>query len=444
MQTMINDIFDNIDNRQVYRVKPVEGKISGTVCVPGSKSMTNRALLMAAIAKGKSVLEGVLFSDDSRHFLDCLITLGFEVTVDEKAKIVTIIGTGGDIPVKQCCIDVGSAGTAARFLTAFTAFSDGKYTINCSEQMKKRPMKPLFDSLVSMGAKVEYIEKDGYLPAIIEGNNRICSDTNMDISESTQFLSALLMVAPLTANGLRIRITSERKDGAYIRITREMMEKFGAVVKFDGESYYCEGKQDVEVGHYIIEPDVSAACYFYSMAAITGGTIKVRNVTSSSMQGDLKYIYALKKIGCIITEESDGIVVTGPKDGIYDGIDIDMKDYSDQTMTMAVVLAMANTESVIRNVGHIRLQECDRMNAIVTELNKVGIYAAEDGDDIIINPKGCNIKHAIIETYEDHRVAMAFTLLGLRNDGIIIDNPLCCKKTFEEYYFVLEKLLKNI
>lgn len=431
----------NNTNQKIYQCRKQNKSISGVVKVPGSKSMTNRALLLAALSKKDSKLSGVLFSDDSRHFLKCLEQLGFDLQIDEENKTVNMQGTGGNIPNKTGTINVGSAGTAARFLTALLALSDGEYVIECSNQMKKRPMKPLFDALTKMGASFVFLEEEGFLPVKVIGNGGTCQDVTMDISKSTQFLSALLMVAPLTKNGLKIKITSEKKDGAYIRITRKMMEQFGAKVDFDGEIYEVSGGQEVVVGDYYIEPDVSAACYFYAIAALLGGSITVKNVFYSSMQGDMKFIEVLKMLGCKVVETPEGINVTGPKDGIYRGIDINMNDFSDQTMTMAVLAAYATTPTIIRNVGHIRLQECNRMAAIVNELNRVGITCEEEGDNLLISPGKVN--PAIIKTYEDHRVAMAFSLLGLKSDGIIIDNPDCCKKTFEEYFEVLDDLLEK-
>lgn len=429
----------NNTNNKIYRCRKQNKPISGIVKVPGSKSMTNRALLLATLSKKDSKLSGVLFSDDSRHFLMCLEQLGFRLQIDELNKTVTMQGTGGNIPNKTGSINVGSAGTAARFLTALLALSDGEYIIDCSEQMKKRPMKPLFDALTEMGASFTFLEEEGFLPARVIGNGGTCTDVTMDISKSTQFLSALLMVVPLTKNGLRIKITSEKKDGAYIRITRKMMEQFGAKVDFDGEVYEVLGDQEVVVGDYYIEPDVSAACYFYAIAALLGGSITVKNVLNSSMQGDMKFLGALKQLGCKVEETEVGITVSGPNGGVYEGIDIDMNDFSDQSLTMAALAAYATTPTVIRNVGHTRLQECNRMAAIVNELNRVGVNCIEEGDDLRITPG--EIKPAIIETYEDHRVAMAFSLLGLKSEGIIINNPDCCKKTFEEYFEVLDELL---
>jgi 3-phosphoshikimate 1-carboxyvinyltransferase len=430
------DVINNI-----YNVKPVDGAINGTVVVPGSKSMTNRALLLAALSEHKSRLRGVLFSDDSRHFLDCLIALGFDLIINEEEKIVDITGCGGSIPLKKATIDVGSAGTAARFITAMLALSDGEYVINCSQQMEKRPMAELFKVLSEMGAKFEYLKQEGHLPVRVKGNNGKCTEINMDISKSTQFLSAMLMVTPVTKSGIVITITSRKKTGAYINITMDMLKSFGVNVEFDGEKYYVKGNQNIEIGDYYIEPDVSAACYFYAIAALTGGSITVENVFRNSSQGDIKFIYMLEQMGCVVEEGEKGITVTGNPNGEFNGIDINMNDFSDQALTLAAIAPFAKTSTVIRNVGHIRGQECDRINAIVCELNRCGIDCKAEGDDIYIETG--DVKAAYIETYQDHRVAMAFTLMGLKAKGIVIKNPMCCRKTFENYYEVLEKLLED-
>lgn len=424
---------------ETYKVKTVDKPLSGTVVVPGSKSMTNRALLLAALSEEESILQGVLFSDDSRHFLDCLVTLGYKLDINETEKTVKLQGCGRNIPNKFAKINVGSAGTAARFITAMLALSDGEYEIGCSEQMEKRPMEELFKALTDMGAQFTYLKEEGHLPVRVKGNGGICKDINMDISKSTQFLSAMLMVTPVTDSGICIRITSEKKEGSYIHITMKMLQSFGVDVKFDGECYTVPGKQKLQIGTYYIEPDVSAACYFYGMAALTGGKVIVKNVHSDSMQGDLKFLSVLEKMGCEKTEEQDGIAIQGPKDGKLKGVDINMNDFSDQALTLAALAPFADSETVIRNIGHIRGQECNRMAAIVNELKKCGIGCWEDGDDIHIEPG--EIAPAVIETYEDHRVAMAFTLLGLKANGIVISNPMCCKKTFETYYKVLEQFI---
>ncbi len=344
--------------KEQYEVKRLDRPVDWTVDVPGSKSMTNRALLMAALSDGEVKLEGVLFSDDSRHFLESLVSLGFMVDINESEKAVTVLGCGGNIPKKQAVINVGSAGTAARFLTAMLGFSDGEYTIEASEQMKKRPMQELFSLLTGVGANITYLETEGHLPVKIcgrrnpkAGADQSKADGNplqlsLDISKSTQFLSALLLISPMIPQGLDIHITSEKTDGSYIRITRKMLADAGVEVKYGGKNYRIDPKAVYQKKHYQIEPDVSAACYFYA--------------------------------------------------------------------------------------------ECDRLHAMSEELTKRGITCTEEPDAITIKP---GIPSAgIVSTYEDHRVAMSFALLGLKVDGIVIDNPSCCSKTFENYFDLLDQL----
>ena len=322
------------------------------------------------------------------------------------------------------------------------ALSDGEYIINASEQMKKRPMLPLFEALTAMGAEFTFIEKNGHLPVKVKGaafNGAVpASEVDIDISESTQFLSALLMVAPMLENGLKINITSKKTEGSYIKITTKMMHQFGCDTLHDGSVYEIPAGQTYMAETYLIEPDVSAACYFYAAAALTGGHVLVKNVHSTSMQGDMKFLDVLKQMGCVIREEREGIYVTGPENGQYSGVDVDMNDFSDQTMTLAAIAPFANTPTYIKNIGHIRLQESDRIHAIVTELTRVGIKVEEEQDAIRIHP---GTPHAaLIQTYDDHRMAMAFALIGLKCEGIVIDNCECCGKTFENYFSVLDSL----
>lgn len=425
-----------------YHVKRMSKPVDAVVSVPGSKSITNRALLMAALSGGACRLDGVLFSDDSRHFLSCLTKLGFAVTVNEAERTVILQGQGGKIPKDQGEIHVGSAGTAARFLTAMLALSSGVYTIEASEQMKKRPMRPLFEALTEMGADFTFLEKEGFLPVRVQGaafaGARPARSVAIDISSSTQFLSALMMTAPMLLNGLSIQITSDKTDGAYVRITSKMMRQFGCCVQYTGRTYEIPGNQQYQPGTYLIEPDVSAACYFYAAAALTGGSVLVRNVRDDSMQGDLKFLAVLKQMGCTVAQEPEGIRVRGPLGAVYNGIDVDMNDFSDQAMTLAALAPFAQTPTYIYNIGHIRHQESDRIHAIVTELRRLGVRVAEEPDAVRIYPS--RVQPGVISTYEDHRIAMAFALLGLRCDGIVIDNWECCNKTFENYFEVLASL----
>jgi len=234
---------------------------------------------------------------------------------------------------------------------------------------------------------------------------------------------------------------SEKKDGSYIRITKKMMEQFGVECTFDGDSYHIKKGQNYQREIYEIEPDVSAACYFYAMAALTGGRTVVKNVHKDSMQGDLRFLEVLEKLGCHVTDTEAGIEVTGTNDGHYPGITVDMNDFSDQTMTLAALAPFADSPTTIRNIGHIRLQESDRLSAIAKELTKMGIQVEEGEDFLVIYPG--KPQPSLVSTYEDHRMAMAFSLIGLRSEGIVIDNPLCCKKTFEDYFILLDRIIKD-
>lgn len=455
----------------IYEVKKAVHPIEACVTVPGSKSVTNRALFMAAMAKGHSVLEGALFSDDSRHFIGSLKSLGYNIVVDETDKRVELDGQGGDIPNKTGSIDVGSAGTAARFLTAMLALSDGEYTINATRQMQARPMDALFDALTQMGAHFEYLGERGHLPVKVRGRRFGISAegqdagentketmkekgqekpagrvvTSVDISRSTQFLSALMMAGVLVPEGLDIRITSQKTDGAYIRITAAMMKDFGCEVVYDGHDYHVAAGQRYNAGSYHIEPDISAACYFWAAAAVTGGKVTVAGSSHGMMQGDMKFLEVLEKMGCKALQTDAGIEVEAPEDGILRAVDVDMNDFSDQTMTLAAIAPFARGTTRIHNIGHIRLQESDRIEAVLTNLCAMGI---ECGTFEERGKEGIYICHgepqpAHIKTFDDHRMAMAFSVTGLAADGIVIENPMCCKKTFENFFEVLEECEKG-
>ena len=426
-----------------YKVKKLNHPINLEIAVPGSKSITNRALFLAALGNGAVHLKGVLFSADSRYFLSSLKSLGFSVEIREEEKEVIVGGCGGVIPKKEAEIYVGSAGTAARFLTAMLALSEGVYTIQASEQMKRRPMRPLFEALEQSGAEFTYLEKEGFLPVRVRGKRGGFKEASLDISRSTQFLSALLMMAPVLGEDFTIHITSEKKDGSYIRITRKLMEQFGVECNFDGDSYHIKKGQQYQREVYEIEPDVSAACYFYAMAAINGGVAKAAHVHFDSSQGDVRFLRVLEKMGCTVTDEPDGICLRGPEDGILHGVDVVMSDFSDQTMTLAATAVFAKGDTTIHGVAHIRRQESNRMQAIVNELTRLGISCEETEDGLIIHPKTpkCSDENpVVIQTYEDHRMAMAFAVIGTKVPGIRINDPYCCRKTFENYFEWLTKL----
>lgn len=418
-----------------YRVEKITKQVAGRVEVPGSKSITNRALFLAAMANGKSVLRNVLFSDDSRSFLECLEKLGYSLDINEQAKIVQI---EGGIPCKEAAINVRSAGTSARFLTALLAFSSGEYEVHASRQMCKRPMKPLCEALETLGCGIAYQGEEYFLPFRISGTH--CKGGNIELfaEQSSQFLSALLMTGHLCENGLNIKHVGKEIAKPYIDMTIKMINQFGGKVQKSGQTYFAAPSDPYKAMDYLVEPDVSGASYFFAIAVLLGGEILVENVHLDSLQGDIQFLDVLKKLGAEVEDRAEGILVKGPEDGCYNGIEVDLNHCSDQTMTLAVLAIFAKTPTIIHGINHIRLQESDRIHAIKSELKKLGIECKDIEDGIIIYP-GVP-KPAVIDTYEDHRMAMAFSLVGLKVDGIIIDNPKCVEKTFENFFETLENI----
>jgi 3-phosphoshikimate 1-carboxyvinyltransferase len=429
-----------------YKMKPFAKRPELHVRVPGSKSITNRALLLAALATGKSVLKSVLFSDDSRVFMDALKTLGYEVDMDEEKEEVSIVGHGCHIPKENASVYVGSAGTAARFLTAMLALSGGRYEVSSSEQMKARPMRPLMKALEQLGAVFEFQEEPYSFPFTICGKRELpCEErreVDLNIDASSQFLSALLLNSIFMEDGFLVRLTGKRDAKAYVKISMKMMAEFGCRMEQESENVYrlLPGQQ-YRAREYQIEPDVSAACYFYAMAAIHGGTAVVDHVRFDSMQGDIQFLKVLERMGCSLKETEEGICLKGPSQ--LHGLEVKMSDFSDQTMTLAAVAVFADTPTKITGVGHIRRQESNRLHAITMELQRLAIRCEEEEDGITIYPGKVSADEnhpVVIQTYEDHRMAMSFALIGTKIPGIIIDNPLCCRKTFENYFDVLTNL----
>lgn len=432
----IKSIFKKINNDHIIKVK-----------VPGSKSITNRALLIAALAKGESRLRGALFSNDAKNMIGCLNTLGIKIDVNEENELITVQGCGGMLPVKNASINVGSAGTAARFITAMLAFSSGVYHLDASEQMKKRPMKPLLDALTSLGVVISYDEKEGHFPFTLDSREVKGGKISLSTAISSQFLSAVIMAGFLLENGLRVDITGGRESLPYVDMTVKVMESFGAKVDTVNEngltSYILKEGNSYEAREYNIEPDVSAACYFYAMAEILGCKAQVERVHLDSIQGDIEFVKLLTKMGATLSEEKDGIMLQGAENGGYEGLEANLNSFSDQSLTLAAVAAFAKSPVKITGIAHIRLQESDRLLAIKTELERLGIKTKMGEGEITIFPALMDSSETEIETYEDHRVAMAFALIGLRREGVVIKNPDCSAKTFKNYFKILERIVSE-
>lgn len=422
------------------------------VSVPGSKSITNRALLIAALAGGVSLLRGAMLSGDSRVFIDCLRKLGITVgevpTNDANSQSddltgnvnLQITGCGGRFP-EQADLNVGSAGTAARFLTAALGVSNGTYTLDSSDQMRRRPMAPLLNSLKELGCDISYADVPEHFPFTLTSSGFGKSKISIDISDSSQFLSALLISSVLADQDVTIDVIGSH-GMSYVDMTCAMMSDFGVCVYAPEGSYTIHSGQNYKAMTYDIEPDASAAAYFYALAPILGIRIGVKGLHNCSIQGDMMFVRALCDMGCSGDVSDEGIYLEPPENGVIHGIDIDMSAFSDQAITLACIAVYADSPTTIRGIGHIRKQESDRLKGIAMELGRMGVRTEMTADSITIYPSEPH--PATIQTYNDHRMAMGFTLIGLRSPGIVIDDPGCCAKTFENFYPVLENLIHEI
>lgn len=428
---------------QTYHVKKLEGTSPLLIKeVPGSKSITNRALLLAALGTGKCTLDGILFSDDSRVFLKALEDLGIPILIREQERQAEVTGMGR-IPNQKAEVYVGSAGTAARFLTVMLAVLGGHYVMRSSDQMKKRPMSELLDALKSLGVSIRCLEEEGHFPFLLDSDGISGGEISIDTTASSQFASALMLSACAVKGSFRIRLTGSRTSGSYIRITERMLREFGVIYERVGDEI-CFAPQEFQgLSTYTVEPDASAACYFWAMGAILGRRVTVQNLHMDSMQGDIRLVSLLQDMGCETEDLLEGLSVTGPADGVLKGVSVNMKDFSDQAMTVAAIAPFADDTVHLTDIGHIRLQESDRMLAICQELNRMGIQCEfdQEGTGLVITPG--RIQSATIQTYEDHRMAMAFTIPGLRTGNLEISDPLCCRKTFENFFDVIDALCRD-
>lgn len=398
--------------------------------VPASKSILNRAFLLAALSEGDIFLRFGDLSKDTRTFLSCLSALG--VPVKEETGGMTI----GKLKRTSGEIDVGSAGTAARFLTVALAFLGGDYRITSSEQMKKRPME-VIPLLRELGVEIVCEEGKDSFPFHMRSDgikkNAACVSTD----KSSQYASAILMAAGFSGAPFTLTLTGSRTDGSYIGITLNMLEKFGIPFQRKGNEITVF-PQKTPPKEYEVEPDLSGACYFYALSLLHSAKVLVKGVHADTLQGDFRFLKLLEEKGVRLSDQEEGILADGSNIKSFDGFDVVMTDFSDQTMTVAALAPFATSPSVLRGVGHIRFQECDRMQAICENLTALGIGARHDGENIFISPD--RLRPAAIRTHDDHRVAMSFALVGTKYDGVRIENPDCCKKTFENFFAILNSV----
>ena len=418
-------------------IKPIHHPLTATVRVPGSKSLTNRALLIAALADGTTRITNALFSDDSRYFADALRVLGFEVQLDETKLEMTVTGLGGRIPSEKAELFIGNSGTAARFLTAFLTLGNGKYLLDGEPRMRERPIGGLASSLTQLGARLE--TTNNCPPVKIIANGLRGGKTTVAGDVSSQFLSALLMVAPYAQQPTEIVLSTELNSKPYVDMTRAIMRDFGIGIEGQGYKHFkiCPSFFS-PLSSYSIESDASAASYFFAAPAICGGTVKVENISRNSKQGDIAFLDVLQQMGCQVLEGDNFIRVERTSPDLR-GVDIDMRDIPDTAQTLAVVAPFASSPTRIRGITSARVKETDRVHATCIELTRLGVRVEEHEDGMTIYPCS-NIQPATIRTYNDHRMAMGFSLIGLRVLGVEIENPVCVSKTFPNYFDELDKL----
>ena len=426
----------------------------GEITLPGSKSISNRVLLLAALsAKGQTTrVRDVLDSDDTRVMLSALNTLGVSVTqVAHHANDYDVVGTGGDFTNKDADLFMGNAGTAIRPLTAVLALQNGTYHLHGVPRMHERPIGDLLDALTQIGVQVEYTGNAGYPPFTLSPAQLAEGDVSLSIkgNVSSQFLTAVLMAAPLlsrqTQRKVTIHVIGELISKPYIEITLNLMARFGVDVVRDGWSSFtiAAGSQYQSPKEIFVEGDASSASYFIALGAIGGGPMKIHGVGLSSIQGDVKFADAMQMMGANVMMGANWIEVRGVDEGGLHGIELDCNHIPDAAMTLATAALFATGTTRLTNIASWRVKETDRLSAMATELRKVGATVVEGEDFIEITPpENDGWRHAAIDTYDDHRMAMCFSLVALSKVGVTINEPECVGKTFPTYFEVLQGLLK--
>ncbi len=415
-------------------VTPLERPPDATIRVPGSKSVTNRALIIAALADGHSRILNPLFSDDSYWLMDALVRLGIDVRADGERGEVYVSGQSGVIRTSGTDLFVGNAGTVARFLPPVLALGRGPYSVDGVPRMRERPVADLVDAMRQLGAAVDYAGKHGRFPLTIRGGGIPGGEARVSASKSSQFISGLLMAAPYAEAPVTL-LAEGRKEWPYVGITVALMRAFGVEVD-EAHGRFAVDPAFYTARDYEVEPDASGASYFMAAAAVTGGRVRILGLGSSSPQGDLRFAEVLRDMGCRVEIAPDSVEVLGPDR--LQGVEVDMNAFSDTMITLAAISPFATGPTTIENVGHTRLQETDRLSAVATELNRLGMKTQTTSSSIRIIPN--TIKPGVVRTYGDHRMAMAFAITGLVASGIRIGDPGCVTKTFPGYFGALESL----
>jgi 3-phosphoshikimate 1-carboxyvinyltransferase len=423
------------DLPEELEIEPLGGPLDATVHVPGSKSVTNRALLIAALGDGASTIENCLFSDDSYWLMRALVQLGFDVRASRTIGETTVIGQGGIIPRRGVEVFVGNAGTVGRFVPPALALGEGPYVVDGAPRMRERPVEDLVDAMRLLGAAVGYADEDARFPLRVEGGGLRGGKARVRAKSSSQVVSGLLMAAPYAREPVTLEVEG-REEWPYVGITAEVMRAFGVEVRIGDGACYDVEPAIYRAGEYGVEPDASGASYFMAAAAVTGGRVRIPGLGAGSAQGDLRFAEVLGEMGCGVEVGEDRVEVRGTER--LRGVEVDMNAFSDTMITLAAIAPFASTPTNIKNVEHTRYQETDRVSAVATELRRLGITVEEGRDRLRITPG--TVRPATVETYGDHRMAMAFAVTGLVAPGVRIRDPGCVAKTFPDYFERLESL----
>lgn len=410
-------------------IQPVNGPVTGLIRPPGSKSLTNRALIVAAMADGESQLHGVLDSTDTRVMIDSLRRLGLKIEHDTAGSQLTITGHGGRFPETKADLWLENSGTSIRFLTALTATAQGEYQLDGNARMHQRPIGDLVSALTQLGGNLQCNAETGCPPVSVQSNSLVGGTTTIAGNLSSQFLSGLLMAAPNARAPVTIRVEGTLVSQPYVEMTLGVMARFDVTVDRPDDATFIVQPQTYRATTCHIEPDASAASYFFAAAAITGGEVTVAGLSRSALQGDVDFVDALDQMGCEIIDNRDSLTVRGRS---LRGIDIDMNAISDTAQTLAAVAVFAEGPTRIRNIGHVRHKETDRIDAMAIELRRLGIHVETADDELTVHPGP--VSPAVVQTYDDHRMAMSFALIGLRAAGVEIADPGCTAKTYPRYF----------
>lgn len=420
------------------------GPVSGAVRPPGSKSLTNRALICAALGEGRSTLRGALQSEDTEVMIGGLRQVGIEIHSSDGGRVLEVAGTGGRVPGagtpaanEATDIFIANSGTTVRFLTAALSAIGGRYYLHGVPRMHQRPISDLVDALNQLGGGVSCESEGGCPPVRIDSRGWSGGAVRVAGSVSSQYLSGLLMAAPACDHTVRISVEGELVSRPYVEMTVALMRDFGVDTAMPNErTFVIEGDAAYRGVDYEIEPDASAASYHWAAAAITGGSVTVEGLTHDALQGDVRFVEVLRQMGCRVSEEARGITVSGRAER---GVEVDMNAISDTVQTLAVVALFAEGPTTIRGVGHNRFKETDRIGDLARELRKLGARIDELEDGLRVMP--APLRPATLETYHDHRMAMSLALAGLIVPDVRILDPACTAKTYPHYFADLERLL---